>query len=224
MSILHKILSLYRTIRRSCFFVRPLINKGRSNWLSFTTWTCSSSCITVWNMSSPSVLVRSRYEKSQFPVSSSPRRAPPLCRTAALTSLPLPARQVPLPTPSPAASGTSGSFITLALPSSPAPVTVILAGARYVPGPATGASTSSIMSQTSRDAWEHKGRERERDREWARQREIMPSLPVLHLFSVSLTYCALKALWEWTTWVCHIEESVAIEFDGRQRGCKYICI
>ncbi|KAF3850607.1 hypothetical protein F7725_012379 [Dissostichus mawsoni] len=54
--------------------------------------------------------------------SKSNQRAPPLCPdTAALTSLPLPACQVPVPTPSPAASSTSGSFITLALPSSPAP-------------------------------------------------------------------------------------------------------
>lgn len=52
------------------------------------------------------------------------------------------------------------------------------------------------------------------------RRETMPSLPFLYLFSASVAHCALKALWEWSTWRFPEAQSVAAQLDSRWRDCR----
>lgn len=119
-----------------------------------------SACfVTIWKISSPSVFVRSCYEKSHFSVfirragtqwavsPSQPRHNSPRLRPCAS------------PPPGPPAAHLARLSLSLWQCPPPLPQSRLSReGAHYVPRPATGAVVSSIMSQTSRDAWEREGR------------------------------------------------------------------
>lgn len=147
-------------------------------------------CITVWKISSPWVFVRSCYGKITFHLCLYQETGPPpLCPdTIALASIPVPACLVlllnPLRPPAHLAR------LSLSLWQCPPPLPqprLSWQGARYVPGPATGAVVSSIMSQTSRDQWEHKGRGIWRGDKWGRGKLCSHFLSFISSWSFSPT-------------------------------------
>lgn len=168
---MHYMSGLYCIISRPRFFVCPWINKDRRDRASemkpqperHPAPLVPVYCITVWKISSPLALVRIPFLRAGI-------------SSVASTSLPRHNSPGQHPCASPSAPGAnppaphchlqhiwlvyhSGNAL-LFLPRSQ----LSWRGARYVSGPATGAVVSSIMSQTSWDAWEHK-RERDTERE-----------------------------------------------------------
>lgn len=87
-------------------------------------------------------------------------------------------------------------------------------GARYVPGPGVRAIISSIMSQTSRGAWEHR-RQRDVERENERERGKLCSHFLSFIYSGSFSPSV-----PWKPLVPSITLSVSIELDSRWRDCK----
>lgn len=136
------------------------------------------------------------------------RQPPPLCPDTiiALASVPraspsAPAASVPPSTLllHPATSSTSGSFITLAMPSSVAPVEVILAGSSLRAGGRP--QGQSLPRLRARRLWTH-GNTKGRGGNKRGRGETMLSLPFHYLFSFCFVFSPtvpLKALWEWTT-------------------------
>lgn len=102
----------------------------------------SVCCITIWNISSPSVVVRHRYEKSHFPLYLSHSRARMSATSASLPrhnnpgQCPCASRQVLVPTPQrlPPSPAHLARLSLWQIPSSIAPVTVILAGSSLCDG------------------------------------------------------------------------------------------
>lgn len=89
-----------------------------------------------------------------------------------------------------------------------------------VPGPRRGGNCSLDCKPDVSGTHGHtigRGILRENKQE---RRETMPSLPFLYLFSASVAHCALKALWEWSTWRFPEAQSVAAQLDSRWRDCR----
>lgn len=130
------------------------------------------------------------------------QQPPPLCPdTIVLASVPraspsAPAASSPTLLLHPATSSTSGSFITLAMPSSIAPVAVILAGSSLrAEGQPRGQSFPRLRA---RRLWTH-GNTKGRGGNKRGRGETMLSLPFYYLFFVFSPTVPLKALWEWMT-------------------------
>lgn len=158
-------------------------------------------CSTFWKISSPSVLVRSRHEKNPCVFITLERERAGIS-SAASTSLPRHNSPGQHPRASPsgswcqtpplqrptAASSTSGSFITLAMSSSIAPVTVILAGSSLCGEASHGGNRFlDYEPDVSGRMGTQKGEERISEGEGNYALTSFP-LSVLGLF---LTYCAL---------------------------------